>query len=318
MNRRIVFFITGLFIPQVLCADIWDNSSCSLYIIFYFFSVVPVLTWIANLVVFILTFRQKRVNVGLFWLVNVISLCLALFSLLPVLDDTAHRHNRFDDYGLVLILCVLVPAGLSVGSIFLRDAQLYAKKQLSTRNVDQPSAQMEEPLVTPVDALTNNDLYKELSDQVIDTLPDDALLQAVLDNLAAKQAAGAEKEYDTVLRWNTSRQALYIISAWEGEVNNGGLGQFYLSSAGQFYKQLPGALRLIGANKFADLAEQANSLFENNKEHIAKYKEVFSQTQHFRTVYRRKSAIPPGGVCSQEQAGFCGCVTGNDAVLLFH
>ncbi|MBB1643026.1 DUF4375 domain-containing protein [Sphingobacterium sp. UME9] len=107
-----------------------------------------------------------------------------------------------------------------------------------------------------------------LTEQIIDTTSDDMLLEVVYDNLFRKLSAAYDKEYEIVLSWNKSRQAIYMISRLEAEVNNGGYNQFYFNSSGQFAAALPEALKLVGATKFADLTERANSTFEKEKSKI--------------------------------------------------
>jgi len=109
-----------------------------------------------------------------------------------------------------------------------------------------------------------------LTEQIIDTTSDDLLLDVVYDNLYRKLSATQDKEYEIVLSWNKSRQAIYMISQLQTEVNNGGYNQFYFNSSGQFAKALPDALKLVGATKFADLTERANSTFEKEKSKITK------------------------------------------------
>jgi hypothetical protein len=107
-----------------------------------------------------------------------------------------------------------------------------------------------------------------LTEQIIDTTSDDMLLEVVYDNLFRKLSAAYDKEYEIVLSWNKSRQAIYMISRLEAEVNNGGYNQFYFNSSGQFAAALPEALKLVGATKFADLTERANSTFVKEKSKI--------------------------------------------------
>lgn len=107
-----------------------------------------------------------------------------------------------------------------------------------------------------------------LTEQIIDTTSDDMLLEIVYDNLFRKLSAAYDKDYEIVLSWNKSRQAIYMISRLEAEVNNGGYNQFYFNSSGQFAAALPEALKLVGATKFADLTERANSTFEKEKSKI--------------------------------------------------
>jgi len=54
---------------------------------------------------------------------------------------------------------------------------------------------------------------------------------------------------------------LSALWALEAEVNNGGFDQFFFNSAGDLAFYAPEALRSIGANRMAALAEEANSVF---------------------------------------------------------
>lgn len=116
-------------------------------------------------------------------------------------------------------------------------------------------------------------IENSLTDQTIDTTSDDMLLQVVYDNLFHKLLAAHGKEYEIVMSWNKSRQAIYMISQLEAEVNNGGYNQFYFNSSGQFAKPLPDALKLVGATKFADLTERANKTFEKENSKITEHQD---------------------------------------------
>ena len=135
------------------------------------------------------------------------------------------------------------------------------------------SKETEEQIVHSVEAFKNRPIHKELTEQIIDTTSDDNLLQIVFDNLSEKQPTDYEKEYETVMSWNKSRQAIYMIWALEAEVNNGGYNQFYFNSSGQFYKHLPDALKLVGATKFADLIIRANETFEKENSKIIQHQD---------------------------------------------
>ncbi len=56
-------------------------------------------------------------------------------------------------------------------------------------------------------------------------------------------------------------QLLVTIWGLEADVNNGGFEQYYFNSYGDQAKSAPSALRVIGANRMADLVEQANAAF---------------------------------------------------------
>jgi hypothetical protein len=135
------------------------------------------------------------------------------------------------------------------------------------------SNEMKDQIAKSVEAFKNQPTHKKLTEQVIDTTSDENLLQIVFDNLSEKQPVDYEKEYETVMSWNKSRQAIYMIWVLEAEVNNGGYNQFYFNSSGQFYKHLPDALRLVGAHKFADLTEKANKTFEKENKKITRHQD---------------------------------------------
>lgn len=135
------------------------------------------------------------------------------------------------------------------------------------------SKEMQEQITSSVEAFKNRPIHIQLTEKTIDITSDDNLLQVVFDNLTTKQPTDYEKEYETVLSWNKYRQAIYMIWALEAEVNNGGYNQFYYNSSGHFYKHLPDALKLVGANKFADLTQRANDTFEKENLKITQHQD---------------------------------------------
>lgn len=132
---------------------------------------------------------------------------------------------------------------------------------------------IDEQLSESIESFKNRPIYTKLTEQIINTTAKDNLLQVVFDNLSMKQPKDYEKEYKTVMSWNKSRQAIYMIWVLETEVNNGGYNQFYFNSSGQFYKHLPDALKFVGANKFADLTDRANSTFEKENPKITQHQD---------------------------------------------
>jgi len=132
---------------------------------------------------------------------------------------------------------------------------------------------LDQQISKSIEDFKNRPIHKNLTEQIIDTTSDDNLLQVVFDNLSAKQPTDYQKEYETVLSWNKSRQAIYMIWVLEAEVNNGGYNQFYFNSGGQFYKHLPDVLLLVWANKFADLTMRANNTFEKENPKITQHQD---------------------------------------------
>lgn len=64
--------------------------------------------------------------------------------------------------------------------------------------------------------------------------------------------------------WNKKIECLtyeerifFIIMLFEGEVNNGGFGQFYLESFGNYANEMENALRVVGAKNLADIFKKS-------------------------------------------------------------
>ncbi len=145
--------------------------------------------------------------------------------------------------------------------------------QPSKEDTNSNKDTLAEQISKSIEDFEKRPIYKNLTKQIIDTTSDDKLLQVVFDNLSAKQPTDYQKEYETVLSMNKARQAIYLIWLLEAEVNNGGYNQFYFNSSGQFYKHLPDALKLVGANKFADLTKRANDTFEKENPKITQHQD---------------------------------------------
>ena len=146
-------------------------------------------------------------------------------------------------------------------------------KVTDKKNNENPSPEARSPTDKSMDDFNNRPIHNELTEQIIDNTADDELLQIISDNLASKQPKHHNKEYETVMAWNKARQAIWEIWLLETEVNNGGYNQFYYNSSGQFYKLLPEALKLVGANKFADLTTRANQIFEKENPKITQHQD---------------------------------------------
>lgn len=134
-----------------------------------------------------------------------------------------------------------------------------------------PKAGLNEEITKSLDNWMNRPIYKELTIAIIDATADHELIQTIFDNLEKKFPEDYQKEYETVLSFNKARQTIYVIWLLEAEVNNGGFNQYYENSSGQFAELTPEALRLIGANMFADLMIKANQLYEDENEQITKH-----------------------------------------------
>lgn len=142
-----------------------------------------------------------------------------------------------------------------------------------TQDDSHANSEFENQLKQSVEAFKNRPIHKELTAELIDATSDNDLIQVVFDNLTEKVPNDYEKEYESVMSWNKSRQATYMTWLLESEVNNGGYNQFYSNSSGQFAEHLPEALTLIGSHAFAKLMEEANRTFKEEFNQITKHQD---------------------------------------------
>jgi len=73
----------------------------------------------------------------------------------------------------------------------------------------------------------------------------------------------------------------YLITVCEGEINNGGINQFYFNSSGDFSHETVTALTAIGAQKTANIIKTANDQFPNKSvpQDRVKRQEILAQIE---------------------------------------
>ena len=119
----------------------------------------------------------------------------------------------------------------------------------------------------------NRPIYKKLTTEIIDSTPDDELIQTIFDNIIDKFSWDYSIEYRTILALSKPRQAIYMIWVLEAEVNNGGFNQYYFNPSKQYAEFTPDALQLIGAIKWVDLMKRANHIFELENKKIKNHQD---------------------------------------------
>ena len=124
--NKIILISCYCAIPGVLLADIREHPSSSWYTVLYVATVVPPILWIANLVFSIRAFKGKSNGKFVPWLIHFPSILLGVFSMTPVVEDLrSTRNDDFSDYGLVLIVCVIIPIiAAAVGILYDRKNKL--------------------------------------------------------------------------------------------------------------------------------------------------------------------------------------------------
>ncbi len=82
-----------------------------------------------------------------------------------------------------------------------------------------------------------------------------------IDLIRVSEAVWAREAAVGVQGLSDAERTFLCVWNLEAEVNNGGFSQFYINSAGDNALETPAALREIGAERMAAIAEEANSIF---------------------------------------------------------
>ena len=111
----------------------------------------------------------------------------------------------------------------------------------------------------------NSYSYTKITEVEFEFISDVNLVQFIFDNISKLIGVLDGDEYNSVMKLNKSRQAIYMIVILESEVNNGGFELFYNNSSRKFHEHLPEALKRIGALEYAKLMQKANNIYKQEK-----------------------------------------------------
>lgn len=144
----------------------------------------------------------------------------------------------------------------------------FSCKVQTEKELTNPST---EEILKSFDDLMNRPVYKTLTKEILDSIPDIALEQYVFDNIYQQLGSETENELSKVQNLTKGQQAIFSVWWVEAEVNNGGFNQFYFNSSGQYAKMAVDGFQLFGASKFADLMKRANDVYEENRERLEEF-----------------------------------------------
>ena len=122
-----------------------------------------------------------------------------------------------------------------------------------------------------VDEFNNRKIYKKITPEIITTIPDDKLEQAIMDNIDTYFENGEHYTLDKISKLTKGQQAVFSTWWLEAEVNNGGFNQFYFNSSGQYAEMAEIGFKTIRAEKFSGLTLRANNIFTENKERLEEF-----------------------------------------------
>jgi hypothetical protein len=154
---------------------------------------------------------------------------------------------------------------------------------VSCGRTTQEVPQVDDRIKKSLDDFANRRIYRALDPQILASIPDDELEQAVFDYAATKLEGHYDNEANIVNALPLGIRALYVTWTVEAEVNNGGFNQYYWNTEDRFSDQAVEAFEFFGAEKHAALMREANAIRANESAALAKFKnrgtlEAFSES----------------------------------------
>ena len=121
MKKYILLSIIAIISSDIAFAGISYLSYSKASFLIYTWSILPAISWILNLITSIKTILKKSVPKNKFWFVNCLSVVVAFVLIYPVCIDISETgYKNFENYGLTLLLLVIVPLTISATTIRTR------------------------------------------------------------------------------------------------------------------------------------------------------------------------------------------------------
>lgn len=121
--------------------------------------------------------------------------------------------------------------------------------------------------------LENRTIYRELNPQVIASIPDDKLGQAIRDFTALKIENDWEHDVEKVPALGPGFSAVYFVSIADAEVNNGGFNQLFWNSGREAVVLAKAGADLMKFRALSRIFEEALQIEEAERSKMAGFKE---------------------------------------------
>ena len=131
---------------------------------------------------------------------------------------------------------------------------------------------MDAQIKKSLDDFASRTIYHTLTPQILASIPDSKLEQAVFDYAVSKLEGHDEDEANTVNKFPPGVRALFVTWEVEAEVNNGGFHQYYWNAAGRYSEQAVEGFEFFGAVKHAALMREANVIHTKEADALAKFR----------------------------------------------
>jgi hypothetical protein len=133
------------------------------------------------------------------------------------------------------------------------------------------------------DAFMNRKIHSELTPEILVTIPDDEVEQAIIDYIWEEWKKHGWRREDLSQELSPGLNAILLTWEVEAEVNNGGFNQYYFNSTGPFAEDAVKAFEFFSASQHAQLMREAIKVRAAEEAEMQKFKdentlEAFSES----------------------------------------
>ena len=141
----------------------------------------------------------------------------------------------------------------------------------------------EEELAKSFEGFKNRKIYKQLTPEILASIPDDKLEQAIIDYVVQKIVGRHDQEAEIIRGMSVGIRATHSTWVVDGEVKNGGFNQFFWNSSRQYAVDAVAGFNLFGLPALARIVERATEVHQKEETRLAKFKqrgslEAFSES----------------------------------------
>jgi hypothetical protein len=143
----------------------------------------------------------------------------------------------------------------------------------SESDADERFADIEKEFEAFTTAFKNRKIYTELNDEIIRSIPDEHLIQAIVDFVGLRIGKDWEHDVERIPPLGPGFSAVYFLSLLETEVSNGGFNQMFYNNGRQAVIQAREGAELVGLETLASVIKQALVVEESMRGKLASAKE---------------------------------------------
>lgn len=143
----------------------------------------------------------------------------------------------------------------------------------SESDADEMFADLEKEFEAFTTAFKNRKIYTELNDEIIRNIPDEHLIQAIVDFLGLRIGKDWEHDVERVPPLGPGFSAVYFLSLLETEVNNGGFNQMFYNNGRQAVVHAREGAEFVGLRKLTAVVDRALAIEESTRARFADAKD---------------------------------------------